>query len=411
MGIISHMDYCQSNNNKHINNGEINKKVGSTMSLYVDYAAMKPLLPQVKEQILNFVDCGLCNPSAIYSNGRITRRLIEQAREKVAQAIGADANEIYFTSGATEGINWFCHEDKQYILTTPIEHKAIIRNALKNNFIPIDDNGRIGLKQFRNIVTSVRGAFSVVVGWVNNEIGTIQPIKEIAEICKEAKACLCIDATQAIGHIPINVHELGCSCLVGSFGKLGGLSGSGFMYIKKETYLEPLLKGGGQERGMRASTENVLGILAGATAISIATQDIEKKTAITQKKRDMIIESLLKIPKSHLNGSLKDRVCNNINIAFEGIEGESLVLQLDTRGIQCSTGSACNSQSIEPSYVLKAIGLDDDTARASIRITIGDDISDLEVDYLIKNIKECVALLRESSPLWKEINSTFANAM
>ena len=375
------------------------------MDIYADHAAMKPLLPQVKEQILNFVDCGLCNPSAIYSNGRITRRLIEQAREKVAQAIGADTDEIYFTSGASESINWFTH-DTDRIYTTTIEHKAVLRNA--NNFIPVSDTGRVDLDVFREQCPRYG---NVVVGWVNNEIGVIQPVKEIVDICHKKHSCILIDATQAIGHILINVHELGADFLVGSFGKLGGLSGSGFLYMRKGMWLEPMIKGGGQERGMRASTENVLGILAGATAISIATQDIDKKTAITQKKRDMIIESLLEIPKSHLNGSLKDRVCNNINIAFEGIEGESLVLQLDTRGIQCSTGSACNSQSIEPSYVLKAIGLDDDTARASIRITIGDDISDLEVDYIIKNIKECVTLLRESSPLWKEINSTFTNAM
>lgn len=406
MGIISHMDYCQSNNNKHINNDEINKKVGSTMSLYVDYAAMKPLLPQVKEQILNFVDCEFCNPSAIYSSGRITRRLIEQARETVAKAIGAYTNEIYFTSGATEGINWFCHREDADIYTTTIEHKAVLRNS--NIFIPVTNTGKVDLDILHEECPRYG---DVVVGWVNNEIGTIQPIKEIVEICHKKNTLVFVDATQAIGHIPIDVHEHNIDFLVGSFGKLGGLSGCGFLYKRKDLYLEPMLKGGGQEHGMRASTENILGILAGATAISIATQDIDKKTAITQKKRDMIIESLLEIPKSHLNGSLKDRVCNNINIAFEGIEGESLVLQLDTRGIQCSTGSACNSQSIEPSYVLKAIGLDDDTARASIRITIGDDISDLEVDYLIKNVKECVALLRESSPLWKEINSTSANTM
>lgn len=375
------------------------------MQIYADNAAFKPLLPEVKKFIHDFIETDFRNPSAIYSNGRSTRRLIEQAREQVAKAIGADADEIYFTSGASESINWFAHEDKEYLLTTPIEHKAVLNNATKNNYIPVDENGRVILDRFHKIVTSIKGEYSVVVGWVNNEIGTIQPIKEISDICREARACLCVDATQAIGHIPIDVHELGCACLVGSFGKLGGLSGSGFMYIKDGTYIEPLIKGGGQEHGMRASTENILGILAGAMAISIATQNIEIKTAITAKKRDKIINGLSQIPKSHLNGDLDSRVCGNINIAFEGIEAESLVLQLDLKGIAVSAGSACNSTNIEPSHVLKAIGLSDELAKASIRITIDENITDEQIEYLVNTIKDCVAKMRQSSPLWKEITN------
>lgn len=373
------------------------------VQIYADNAAFKPLLLEVKKFIHDFIETDFRNPSAIYSNGRSTRRLIEQAREQVAKAIGADADEIYFTSGASESINWFAHEDKEYLLTTPIEHKAVLNNVTKNNYIPVDENGRVILDRFHKIVTSIKGAHSVVVGWVNNEIGTIQPIKEISDICREARACLCVDATQAIGHIPIDVHELGCACLVGSFGKLGGLSGSGFMYIKDGTYIEPLIKGGGQEHGMRASTENILGILAGAMAISIATQNIEIKTAITAKKRDKIINGLSQIPKSHLNGDLDSRVCGNINIAFEGIEAESLVLQLDLKGIAVSAGSACNSTNIEPSHVLKAIGLSDELAKASIRITIDENITDEQIEYLVNTIKDCVAKMRQSSPLWKEI--------
>lgn len=375
------------------------------MQIYADNAAFKPLLPEVKKFIHDFIETDFRNPSAIYSNGRSTRRLIEQAREQVAKAIGADADEIYFTSGASESINWFAHEDKEYLLTTPIEHKAVLNNATKNNYIPVDENGRVILDRFHKIVTSIKGEYSVVVGWVNNEIGTIQPIKEISDICREARACLCVDATQAIGHIPIDVHELGCACLVGSFGKLGGLSGSGFMYIKDGTYIEPLIKGGGQEHGMRASTENILGILAGAMAINIATQNIEIKTAITAKKRDKIINGLSQIPKSHLNGDLDSRVCGNINIAFEGIEAESLVLQLDLKGVQISAGSACNSANIEPSHVLKAIGLSDEFAKASIRITIDENITDEQIEYLVNTIKDCVAKMRQSSPLWKEITN------
>lgn len=369
------------------------------MQIYADNAAFKPLLPEVKKFIHDFIETDFRNPSAIYSNGRSTRRLIEQAREQVAKAIGADADEIYFTSGASEGINWFCYADRP-IYTTTIEHKAVLRNA--NNFIPVDNTGRIYLDVFLRHCPRYG---KVVVGWVNNEIGTIQPIKEIVDICHKKHSCILVDATQALSHIPIDVHELGVDFLVGSFGKLGGLTGSGFLYMRKGTHLEPMIKGGGQEHGMRASTENILGILAGAMAISIATQNIEIKATVTTKKRDKIINGLLQIPKSHLNGDLDNRVCGNINIAFEGIEAESLVLQLDLKGIAVSAGSACNSANIEPSHVLKAIGLSDEIAKASIRITIDENITDEQIEYLINTIKGCVAKMRQLSPLWKEIEN------
>jgi cysteine desulfurase len=276
----------------------------------------------------------------------------------------------------------------------------VLRNA--NNFIPVSDTGGVDLNIFREQCPRYG---NVIVGWVNNEIGTIQPIKEIIDICHKRHSCILVDATQAIGHISIDVHELDVDFLVGSFGKLGGLSGSGFIYMRKGTHLEPMIKGGGQERGLRASTENILGILAGAMAISIATQDINIKMSQICKKRDKIISELLQIPKSHLNGDLDNRVCGNINMAFEGIEAESLVLQLDLKGVQVSAGSACNSASIEPSHVLKAIGLSDELARASIRITIDENITDEQIEYLVNTIKNCVAKMRESSPLWKEITN------
>ena len=367
------------------------------MQIYADNAAFKPLPPEVKKFIHDFIETDFRNPSAIYSNGRSTRRLIEQAREQVAKAIGADADEIYFTSGASESINWFAHNADR-IYTTTIEHKAVLRNA--NNFIPVSDTGRVDLDIFRSECPRYG---NVIIGWVNNEIGVIQPVKELIDICHKKHSCILVDATQALSHIPIDVHELGVDFLVGSFGKLGGLTGSGFLYMRKGICLEPMIKGGGQERGLRASTENILGILAGAMAISIATQDIDIKMSQTCKKRDKIISELLQIPKSHLNGDLDNRVCGNINMSFEGIEAESLVLQLDLKGVQVSAGSACNSASIEPSHVLKAIGLSDELARASIRITIDENITDEQIDYMVNTIKDCVAKMRRSSPLWKEI--------
>lgn len=379
------------------------------MSIYADHASLKPLLPQVKEQIRNFVDCDFCNPSAIYSTGRITRRLIEQAREKVAAAIGADIDEIYFTSGSTEAINWLFRSTTNHIITSNIEHKAFMRQ--KETYqgcifdISVDSRGVVDVDNIKNLCDYYGNDVTVALGWVNNEIGTIQPIEEIADICKQAGSKLFIDATQAIGNIPINVHKMNIDYLCGSGQKLGALGGCGFIYVCKGIDLAPIQLGGAQERGMRAGTENALGIIALATAMNIVTKNVEEKALQTANQRDKIISGLLEIPNSHLNGTLGNRVCNNINVSFDGIEGESLVLQLDTCGIQCSTGSACNSQSIEPSYVLKAIGLDDDTARAAIRITIGDDITDLEVNYLIKTVKKCVELLRGMSPKWKEISN------
>lgn len=369
------------------------------MKVYADNAAMKPLLPEVKQIISEFLDADIRNPSAVYADGRKTKRLIEEARHTVARAIGADADEIYFTSGASEGVNWFAHNADR-IYTTTIEHKAVLRNA--NQFIPVESTGVVDLDIFSKECPHYG---NVVIGWVNNEIGTIQPVKEIIDICHKKHSCILVDATQALSHIPIDVHELDIDFLVGSFGKLGGLTGSGFLYMRKGMHLEPMIKGGGQEHGMRASTENILGILAGAMAISIATQNVEIKAAITTKKRDRIISGLSQIPKSHLNGDLDNRVCGNINIAFEGIEAESLVLQCDLKAVQISAGSACNSTNIEPSHVLKAIGLSDELAKASIRITIDENITDEQIEYLVNTIKECVAKMRQSSPLWKEITN------
>ena len=363
------------------------------MEVYADNAAMKPLLPEVEQVIRDFLDAEIRNPSAIYSGGRKTKALIEAARHTVAKAIGADSDEISFTSGASEGINWFAHNADR-IYTTNIEHKAVLKNA--NRVISVESTGVVDLDVFSKECPRYG---NVVIGWVNNEIGTIQPIKEIIGICHKNHSRILVDATQALSHISVNVHELGMDCLVGSFGKLGGLSGCGFMYIKHGTHIKPLIKGGAQERGMRASTENILGIIAGAKAIEIANNS---KPTETSKKRDAIIDGLLQIPKSHLNGGLGNRVCNNINMAFEGIEAESLVLQCDMCGLQIGAGSACNSASIEPSHVLKAIGLSDELARASIRITIDDDITDEEVQFIIKTVTDCVAKLRSMSPSWKE---------
>lgn len=363
--------------------------------IYCDNAALHPLLPEVKEIIRDFLDADYCNPSAIYSGGYKTRKAIENARAVVAKSIGADPDEIFFTSGSTEALNWYLHENDTHSCCLAIDHKAATRNV--HEVLPVDDEGLL-------IQSALPHDSKVIVGWVNNEIGAIQPVKEIVEACHKRRDSILLDATQAIGHIPINVHEISCDYLCGSFGKLGGLSGSGFIYIRDGSWLDPMIKGGGQERGMRAGTENILGILCGAKAIEVATRDIEKRADRLRAKRDRIICELLKLPKTYLNGSLGNRVCSNINLAFAGVEAETLVLQLDLAGITASAGSACNSADMQPSHVLKAIGLSDDLARSSVRFTIGDDITDEEVDYLIATVREKVRILREASPAWRKMN-------
>lgn len=371
--------------------------------IYADNAAQKPLIPEVKEVIRKFLDSDYGNPSALYSSGRNARKAIEEAREKVAKAIGANADEIFFTSGSTESINWVIGTVGAKVAITPIEHKAII-NAAKNNdnrllSIPVDSCGVIDLVKLHDLCD---GVTLVAVGYANNEIGTIQPVKDIVTVCKKAGARLFIDATQVIGHIPINVHDIGCDYMCGSFHKLGGLAGCGFLYCRKGSPIYPYIYGGSQERTLRGGTENLLGILTGTVAIEEATKDIDMRMSKIQVKRDKIISEFFKLPKTHLNGSLCNRLAGNINICFEGIEAESLVLQLDLDGIRISAGSACNSTSIEPSHVLTAIGLSPDMARASIRITI-DDMSDEDVDYLIDRVKYRVEQFRNNSPLWGKI--------
>lgn len=369
------------------------------MNVYCDNAAMKPLLPQVKEVIQNFISCDYGNPSSIHSNGRKTLHEIEdKARPTVANFLNANPNEIIFTSGSTESINWVC-QNYDYIITTDIEHKAILNQPQSHIIkIPILCTGIINMVLLEAILDKYHDTYNkkciAIFGYVNNEIGTIQPVKELATLFHKYNIDVCCDATQAIGNLPINVHELNVDYLCGSGQKIGALSGCGFLYVREGTVLNPMELGGQQEHGMRAGTENILGILALAKAFEVTNLDLKNNINKMYKNRDKIIFSLLKIPNSYLNGSLNKRVCNNINISFKGINAENLVLLLDTKGIKCSAGSACNSTSLEPSHVLKAIGLSDDLVRGAIRITINENISDSETDYVIQTVTQCVKKLR-----------------
>lgn len=376
------------------------------MQINCDNAAQKPLTESVKRTIVNFIDNEFGNPSSIYSKGRNAKRALEEARSQIAESIGAGTDEIYFTSGSTEAINWLYHSTNKHILISPIEHKAILKGNENYDGISygldVKQNGVIDIEKLKYLCNWVHDDGVAIIGWVNNEIGTIQPIKEITNICHAKGVEIFVDASQAIGHIPINVHDAGIDYMCGSFQKIGGLAGSGFLYIRNDKRLSPMLSGGAQERGMRAGTENLLGVMCGATAISEATKNLRDKVSRQKEIQSIIISELLKLPKTHLNGDLCNRVVSNVNICFEGIDSESLVLLLDLDDICVSGGSACNSGDIKPSHVLKAIGLSDECAKASIRITF-DEMTNEEIEYLVSHIKMRVNQLRDMSPLWKEI--------
>lgn len=276
------------------------------MNVYCDYAAQKPMLDSVKNAVRSFLDADMCNPSAAYSKGRRTREEIERARSVIAKAIHADDNEIIFTSGSTEAINWAFRVSYGTIITTPIEHKAILRNCeeqpIQNvKHLDVNSEGLINLNQLDRIC---RPHSKIFIGYVNNEIGTIQPVKEIARIAHNHDSLVFCDATQAIGSVPINVRDSGVDMMCCSAQKIGALSGSGFLYKKSSIRFEPLLYGGSQEHGQRSGTENVCGILAMAVAVDEVTRNVEERAKELQQKRDRIINALLQIPKSRLNGSL-----------------------------------------------------------------------------------------------------------
>lgn len=368
------------------------------MYIYSDNAAQKPLTNAVIQTIKNFSDSDFCNPSAIYNQARKTKQALEQARKQVAECIGADADEIFFTSGSTEAINWVASLSGNIILMPPIEHKALLKAFQSYTqrsviMLPVNSGGLVDTNFIEETCKKFKQDCMVSMGWINNEIGVIQPVGEVASICKRTGAKLFLDATQAIGKIQIDVHNLNVDYLCGSFHKLGALAGSGFLYVKKGAKLKPFIYGGSQEHGMRAGTENLLGALCGAVAIKEAVKDLDIKMLKCLVIQDKIIKQLCKLPKTHLNGSWGNRVETNVNICFEGVDAETLVLMLNTDGICVSSGSACNSESIEPSHVLKAIGLSDDDARSSIRITF-EDTTEEEVDYLIERITARVEELR-----------------
>lgn len=381
-------------------------------TIYLDNAATTKLNPKVLEEMIPYLSDMYGNASSIYHIGRESRKALDLARDKVAKALNAISNEIFFTSGGTEADNWaikgvaFANEKKgKHIITTNIEHHAVLHTCeylekygFEVTYLPVKENGIIDIKDFKNALRD--DTILVSIMFANNEIGTIQPIKEIGEITRERGIYFHTDAVQAVGNIPIDVEDLKIDLLSLSGHKFNGPKGVGVLYIKRGINILPMIHGGGQERNKRAGTENVAGIVGIGKAIELATKDIEKKNKKLTDLRDMTIKGLIeRIPDTILNGDPEKRLPGNVNVCFKYIEGESILLMLDMKGVCASSGSACTSGSLDPSHVLLAIGLPHEIAHGSLRLTFSIENTKKDVEYLLETIPPIIERLRQMSPL------------
>ncbi|MBQ0110896.1 MAG: cysteine desulfurase NifS, partial [Oscillospiraceae bacterium] len=366
------------------------------------------LLPVLKENY--------GNPSSLYAVGDKAKAVIEDARQKVAAALGAQSSEIYFTSGGSEADNWAIRstalaalkEGKNEIISTVFEHHAVLHTleylkgyGFKIILLPVYENGIVRPQDLEDAITDKTALVSVM--YANNEIGTVQPIKELGAICRAHGVPFHTDAVQAVGNVEIDVKKQNIDMLSLSAHKFHGPKGVGALYVKKGLRLSPLIFGGAQERNRRAGTENTAGIVGLGAAIEIATKDIAQKQKYLRAISDRVIEGALKIEKSRLNGDREHRLCGNVNMCFEGIEGESLLLMLDAKGVQASSGSACTSGSLDPSHVLLAIGLKHEVAHGSLRLSFSDVNTIEDADYILEVLPPIIERLREMSPLWDRI--------
>ena len=381
--------------------------------IYLDYAATTPTHPDVIEVMVPHFSDSFGNPSSIYSYGQEAKGAVENAREQVAALISANDEEIVFTSGGTEADNFaiegiaMANPERNHIITSAIEHHAVIetcrfleRRGYKVTYLPIDKEGLINPADVKNTITDKTCLISIM--HANNEIGTIQPIKELAVIAREAGVLIHTDAVQAVGQIPVNVGELGVDLLSMSAHKLYGPKGVGALYIRKGTKLVPFMHGGGQERNRRGGTENVPGIVGFGKSTEIArevmTEEIERQIQL----RDRLTNSILKqIDGVRLNGHLTRRLPNNVNVSIDYVEGESMLLNLDLENICASTGSACSSSSLEASHVLLALGLPHEQAHSSLRFTVGKWTTEEDIDRVLDVLPRIVTRLRAMSPLLK----------
>lgn len=385
------------------------------MECYFDNAATTQVRPEVAEAMIPYFTESFGNPSSIYKIAQKNKNAVEHGREQVANAINAEVNEIYFTAGGSEADNWaikgiaesYANKGK-HIITSCIEHHAVLHTCeyletkgYEVTYLPVDEYGMISIEDLKNAIR--KDTILITIMFANNEIGTIEPIKEIGAIARENGIIFHTDAVQAVGHIKIDVKEMNIDMLSMSGHKFYGPKGIGALYIKKGIKLNPLIHGGAQERRRRAGTENVPGIVGMGLAAELATKELDTEIPRLTALRDKLIKEILeKVPYSRLNGHPVNRLPGNANISFEFIEGEGILLLLDYKDICASSGSACTSGSLDPSHVLLAIGLPHEKAHGSVRLSMGHFTTEEQVDYVIKEIPPIIERLRQMSPLYEE---------
>ena len=381
--------------------------------LYADHAATTALSPRALEAMTPYFRDAYGNPSSLYTFGQQAKSDLDAARAEVARCLNAKPEEIFFTSGGTESDNWALKAVAElrggkgrHIITSAIEHHAILHTlehlekalGFSVTYLPVDSLGRVDPQAVKAAIRP--DTILITVMAANNEIGTIEPIAEIGAIAREAGVLFHTDAVQAVGHIPVDVSAWNCDMLSLSCHKFHGPRGVGALYVRRGLRLPPLIHGGGQEKGRRSGTENVAGAVGLAAALREAVDGLEARSVLLAARRDRLIEGLTRLPCSRLTGDPVHRLPGTASFVFEGVEGEALLLHLDAKGICASSGSACSSASLDPSHVLLAIGLPHEVAHGSLRLSLGEENTDEDVDYLLQAVPEVVEYLRNMSPVW-----------
>ncbi|MBR1458060.1 MAG: cysteine desulfurase NifS [Oscillospiraceae bacterium] len=384
--------------------------------IYADNAATTAVSDAVLEEMLPYFKEHYGNPSSIYALGRENERAIIDARARVAKCLGAQPNEIFFTAGGSESDNWaikgtadrLAAKGKKHIITSVFEHHAVLhtcevleKHGFEITYLPVSPEGLIDPADVEKAIREDTALVTIM--YANNEIGTVQPIAEIGAICKKHGVLFHTDAVQAVGHVDIDVKAQNIDMLSLSGHKFHAPKGIGALYVRRGIQLPNLIHGGGQESGKRAGTENVPGIIGLAKAIELATENISAKNDRIRPLRDKLIDGILQIDQTRLNGSREQRLATNINISIVGIEGESLLLMLDHYGIQASSGSACTSGSLDPSHVLLSLGLVHEVAHGSLRLSLGEDFTEEDADYILESMPKIVTYLRSMSPMWEKM--------
>lgn len=392
-------------------------------NIYADNSATTAIAPSVLEKMMPYLTEVYGNPSSLYRIGSKAKEAVEKSRANIAKNLGAaSASEIFFTSGGSESDNWalkgVCHalkaKGKTHIITSKFEHHAILhtcqaleKDGFRVTYLDVYENGIVKPEDVVNAICDDTAIVSIM--YANNEIGTIQPISEIGAICKKHGVLFHTDAVQAAGFVRINVVEQNIDLLSMTAHKIHGPKGCGLLYVRRGVKIDNLIEGGAQERGRRAGTENVAGIVGLDAALQLAVDTMDERNAKLTKMRDRLIDGLLKIERSRLNGDRIHRLPGNVNMCFEGIEGESLLLKLDLNGISASSGSACTSGSLDPSHVLLAIGLPHEIAHGSMRLSFSDENTEEDIDYILEKVPQIVDYLRAMSPLWEKIKKAENN--